>query len=904
MNTEYQKQNQKLNRIIGGAVFLISFMVFFRTVAQTTSFWDCGEFIACSRILGVMHPPGAPLYLLIGRILTLIPIFEDIGMRVNMFSVFISAATVLLTYMVIAQLINRWRGEPQNTSDRWILFASAFIGALAFAFTDSFWFNAVEAEVYAFSMFFTALVVWLALYWGERSEQAGSLLLIFFMFYIFGLATVVHLLNILAFPVVLLIAFFHHNQTVKRLLLLIFIQAAVPILLYSLLYQYNPEQMMYDFRAHQAKAGSFLKWFGLIWIVASLTYFYVKDRSVFNAWWVIPVLVIVGYSLYYVIYIRAGLAPPINENNPSTPQAMMDYLARKQYGEHDQLLTFMHRKAEFWNYQIHRMYTRYFGWQFIGKGTTLDLRDRIVEVISFKGLYGLPFLLGLWGAVHHFFKDWKRAVVVGVLFLLTGYAIIIYLNQPDPQPRERDYSYVGSFFAFALWIGIGVAGLLEWVSGLLKNNDKMRKWVFAGVSVILFLAVPFNLFSFNFESHDRRGNYIAWDYSLNILETCEPDAIIFTNGDNDTFPLWFLQEVYNIRKDIRVINLSLLNTPWYIKQLRDQEPKIAINLKDASIDAMNYERWETRVVGITLTEQVRKEQLSDLQKENPALTLADIPQRMTFSVAPTYPTNNPQVIRVQDIMVLQIIEANRWKRPVYFAVTVSQDNMIGLNQFLRMDGLAYRVTPFPTTREIEPETLKTHLLDKFQYRGLGDESVYFNTNIVKLLQNYRSAFIQLVRYYIEQGEIEAASKMLDEMSRKIPAQHIPYSHERLAVLVAELYNRVGRAPEAENQLNYVIPGSNLSDRERQLLKTQYAMAMGDWDQAESFLLKMINDNPNDAGAYSELVQVYRLSKQFDKGINLLNGWLAAHPGDTSAEQALKTFKSMAKSDSASSGTEP
>ena len=479
MDHETQALNRKVHMGVGGFVFLASLVMYLKTVAPTTSFWDCGEFIACSRILGVMHPPGAPLYLVIGRVLTMFPFVKDMGLRVNLFSVLVSAATVWLTYLIIVQLIRRWRGEAANWEDRLVLFGSGLFGALAFGFTDSFWFNAVEAEVYAFSMFFTALVVWLALFWGERSEKAGSILLILFIFYLFGLAAGVHLLNILAFPFILFIAFFHHNQSVRRLLLLLTVQAGVPIFLYILLYQFDVSKLVYanQIIAHQTKAGSFLKWFGLIWIVITMFYMYRKDRYVFRVWWIIPAMVVIAYSTYLVIYIRAGLNPPINENDPSTASAMMDYLARKQYGTEDLLLTFLHRKADFWGYQVHKMYTRYFGWQFIGKGTTLDYHDRIIEIISFRGLYGLPFLVGLWGAVHHFSRDWKRALAVFVLFFLMGYGIILYLNQPDPQPRERDYSYVGSFFAFALWIGIGMAGVLEWLADALRNKERLKKFI-------------------------------------------------------------------------------------------------------------------------------------------------------------------------------------------------------------------------------------------------------------------------------------------------------------------------------------------------------------------------------------------------------------------------------------------
>ncbi len=890
-------KNQQFNWLLGGIVFIISSVAYTLSVAPTTSFWDCGEFIACSYNLGVMHPPGAPLYLLIGRILILLPIFKDIGLRVNIFSVFISAATVLLTYMVLVQLIRRWRGEAGDWYGRLVIYGSSFLGSLAFAFTDSFWFNAVEAEVYAFSMFFTALVVWLAFYWEERSDRPGNMLLIIFIFYIFGLATVVHLLNILVFPFLLLIAYFHSNQTVRRLLLLIFVQIVVPILLYILLYQFDPDEMLYDYRAHQAKAGQFLKIFGSIWIILTLLYIYVKDRRVFTVWWVIPCILILGYSLYAVIYIRAGLDPPINENDPSTLNAMMDYLQRKQYGEHDLLLTFFHRNADFWNYQVNKMYTRYFGWQFIGKGPTMDYYDRIVEVISFKGLYGLPFIVGLWGAIHHFSKDWKRALAVGVLFILTGYAIIIYLNQPDPQPRERDYSYVGSFYAFALWIGTGIAGILESVESAVRKKGVLKNAAFGLAIMLLFIAVPLNLYAFNRESHNRRGNYVPYDYSYNILETCEKDGIVFTNGDNDTFPLWFLQEVYGVRKDVRVVNLSLLNTTWYIKQLRDQEPRIPIDLSDRVIDELSYIEWETQEVGIRLNEKVRQEELERRRALRLSLRIEDIPVYQRFSLSPTYPTENPRVLRVQDLMVLRILEGVNWRKPVYFAVTVSRDNMIGLDRHLRMDGLAYQVRPFPVQREVEPDFLKSNLLNKFEYRNLDNPEVYYDTNTIKLLQNYRSAFLQLIRYYIDNGLKEEASRMLDEMATRIPAQVIPYSHERLALLVAELYRRVGRAPEAEKQIDFVIPGTALSERERLILRSQYAQVMGEWEQAEQIFLEIIEENPNDVEAISELIHVYELSRQYGKAVRILEQWLRLNPGDLSASKMLERYRKMALNDS-------
>ncbi|NQT26536.1 DUF2723 domain-containing protein [candidate division KSB1 bacterium] len=896
METEVRALNRKIHAIVGAMIFLISFIAYYITVAPTTSFWDCGEFIACSHILGVMHPPGAPLYLLIGRVLTEIPLFGDIGLRVNMFSVFISAATVLLTYLVIAQLIRRWRGEARTMEDRLILFFSSAFGALAFAFTDSQWFNSVEAEVYGFSMFFTVIVVWLMLFWEERSEQTGNLTIIILIFYIFGLAIGVHLLNVLTFPVILLIAYFHHNVTVRRLLLLVTVQGVVPMALYMIFFQFNPEQMTYaGILEHQAKAGAFLKYFGAIWIGLTLLYMYRKDKYVFKVWWIIPVLMVISYSAYLVIYLRAQLDPPINENDPSTLQGMSDYLARKQYGTEDMLLTFLYRKANFWSYQIQMMYTRYFGWQFIGKGTTLDAKDRIIEIISFRGLYGIPFFIGLWGMIHHFFRDWKRALAVLILFLITGYAIIIYLNQPDPQPRERDYSYVGSFFAFALWIGIGMAGIFEWISDAFKKKVLLKQIAYGVAAVVLLIAVPVNLFAVNFHSHNRTGNYVAYDYSLNMLESCEQNAIIFTNGDNDTFPLWFLQEVYGIRKDIRVVNLSLLNTPWYIKQLQAFEPKVPLNLSEQAIESLQPIPWKKQNRFLLVPPDVVASLKETLDPEQAAL----VKDRITFTLKPTISGGGNSGLRVQDLMVLRILQEAAWKKPVYFAVTVSTDNMIGLQKYFRMDGLAFKILPYEAI-ENDTKILRTNIVDKFQYRNLNNPKVHFNRNILKLLQNYRSAFIQLSGQYLQSGDREKALQVLDEMQIRMPESVIPYSDQMAALSVADLYRRLGQDPELDNRVNHILPGRSMSREDRLRLAQYYYQLFDDNLRAEEILSELIAKNPNDLEVYSEMFRLYRETKQYNKATLLLETWLSdINPNDKDAKLQLEEMRQLAAEQEAS-----
>ncbi len=512
--------NRVVNRWVAVATLVLSGFVYLLTMAPDVSFWDVGEFIACAYTMGVMHPPGAPLFVIIGRLFTLIPI-GNIAWRVNLVSVVSSALAVMFLYLIIVRFINDFRGQPRTNTERWMTFGSAFLGAMAFAFTDSFWFNAVEAEVYAMSMFLMAFGVWLVLYWGDYSEDVKQLRYLTLVVYLFGLSIGVHLLSLLIFPFIVLIVHFRDNESARRLIWVISIQAAVPLLLYILIFHYNPATMSYpQMLEHQARAGKFLMVTGGITLLATLYYLYTKDKLAFKLWWIIPLLFVIGYSTYLIIYIRSGLNPPVDENDPETWKNLMDYLARKQYGEQSLLLTMFSRKAPFWDYQINKMYIRYFAWQFIGKGTTIGPDGYIMEIISLRGLMALPFVVGVVGAYYQFRRDWKHALAVLVLFIATGLALVLYLNQENPQPRERDYAYVGSFFAFAIWIGIGTYALLESMVELVKQRQKLVQPVILGSLAILVVVIPVNLLRFNYDSHDRSGNYVPYDYSYNILQTC------------------------------------------------------------------------------------------------------------------------------------------------------------------------------------------------------------------------------------------------------------------------------------------------------------------------------------------------------------------------------------------------
>ncbi|SVB58830.1 uncharacterized protein METZ01_LOCUS211684, partial [marine metagenome] len=452
------------------------------------------------------------------------------------------------------------------------------------------------------------------------------------------------------------------------------------------------------------------------------------------------VLILVGFSTHATIFIRATQHPNINENNPDTIEGALAYMNRDQYGDweildpaftlargecsysnrwtlnkqqpsNDEQLNFL------WNYQIKEMYLRYFAWQFIGKE---DHDERSWELVTLQnelikklrgidwGRYGLPFplLFGIVGMIFHFSRDWKRALAVLALLLATGIMIILYLNQYDPQPRERDYSYVGSFFTFSIWIGMGVAALQEKIKEWLEGIE-IAAFVSLGLTGIIFVTMPISMLAKDFHEHSRRGNYVAWDYAYNMLNSCEPNGIIFTNGDNDTFPLWYIQEVEGVRKDVRVVNLSLLNTPWYIDQLKNEEPKIPINLKDDSIDKLDpvfgtayaLNKWTSIWPSLQAqyNEFTKAQYGTNYSVKNFGIITKWGPTEVNMGIGKNQLswTINPKLsnyLRVQDIMILQIIEDAIQNRPIYFAVTVAPNNRMGMDDYLSMEGLVYRVT--------------------------------------------------------------------------------------------------------------------------------------------------------------------------------------------------------------------
>lgn len=895
---------RKTDFIFAAASFIVGFLTYWSSVAPTTSFWDCGEFIACSYTLAVPHPPGSPLFLLLGKIMSLLPIASDIGLRVNMLSVLFSTFTLMFLYLSIARLIRIYRGADKTWQDSLIVGMGSFIGTLALAFSYSFWFNAVEAEVYAASTFFTAIAVWLILIWTDYADHPRGDKILLIIAYTVGLATGVHLLNLLAVWTVFQIIYFHKFKfRWGSFLLMNMIATATFLLIYPGVVKYIPRSML-----------TISVWAPLIVIailIFALNWSHKNRQRIAAVSVMAMLLVILGYSTYSLIFVRSTLQPRINENNPNNLERLVYYLEREQYGRIDPL----HRRWEgqpeysstwdfFWKYQVNHMYNRYLLWQFVGmKG---DYQDAGVD---FSKFWGLPFLLGLIGFIYHFQKDKKRAFSVFTLFFLAGYGIILYINQNDPQPRERDYSYVGSFYAFAIWIGIGASYLLDLIRHRLRRNEGFQGKAVAAASALILAIVPGNMLLKNYDMAKRSGNYVAWDYSHNILESCEPNAILFTNGDNDTFPLWYLQEVDKLRRDIRVVNLSLLNTGWYIKQLKHEEPKVPISLTDDYIDkyldghditALRRRYWPEGQKTVSI-------QTPNGTYEWEVSATAHIPVSRDDDGANNF-------LRVQDIMILNIMQANQEKRPLYFAVTVSNSNMLNLRDYLSMDGLVFRLSPQKSPSLIDPEKLREALFEKFEghYRGLNDPNVHLPDFIEKLLQNYRSAYLQLAYHYYRENEtgfnpepgtplteryakfdsLSSDAKVnliLRWMDRSIPEDIHPLNNEDISIQIGKMYYETGSPEELEIRLDRV------SEKADWLKKVQYGALYQQILNNEDKAVQLFNESLEEVKTTQDSVRIIgflgRIGES-EKALSVLDRIRNSNPSQQVKSELAGAYYSM------------
>jgi hypothetical protein len=884
--------HKRLNRIIGGSLFAVSLLTYVLTLAPTVVFWDVGEFIAASYMLQVPHPPGSPLFLLLNRIAMMLPIASDLAVRAHFFSALCSAFGIMFLYLVIVRVIIDFRRLPETLTDKVALYGASVIGALSLAFGTTYWNNAIEAEVYGASMFFLSAIMWLAMRWHERAGEEGNEKYIILIAYLMGLSLGVHLLALLViFPVAMIVYFKTTEITMRSFLKFLAVALGVFFLVYPGIVKWLPGMMDGEFRGARSEVYTYIPWILIAAAFYGVYYTYRKRKKTWHIALVGIVLIFLGYTPYVAVLIRSNTDVPMNENDPSDLAKLTSYLNREQYGdipvwprrwspEPHQRGMYTEYSSEMdylLRYQLAHMFVRYVGWNYIGQES--DVQD---SGISWRGTFGIPFFLGLLGCWYIFRKDKRMGWVFLASFIILGPVLALYNNQQEPQPRERDYIYVGAFYVFSLWIAIGVIAVIDYVRQAVVSPSGIRTGSISMVG-LLFLAIPVNMARMNWESHDRSGNYIAWDYSYNILQTCEQDAILFTNGDNDTFPLWYLQDVEGVRRDVRIVNLSLVNTPWYIKQMKEdpyypEASPVPISLSDAQIDRISPAAWEPQTVELAVPREVyERYSVSDTAAINQG--------KISWHFKHTFQAGRSKAIRVQDRMVWDIVNTNKWEKPIYFAVTVSPDSKIGLDEYLWFKGLAWRLEPrkIPSQETgLDPVVLEENLFNEpdgfskeprygYRFRNVANPDVYFDENVTRLMTNYRSSFIRLAIYKMNvESNPAKAEAVLDRMESVIPREKIPMSWD-LSSDLANFYYKLGRKDMFDRISADIEPAC-------------WAMIQEGRGNVNSYY------NP-----YRVLLDIYEIRRQPEKKLEVLALLKQRYPNDpgvqrriNEAEQELKT----------------
>ncbi|MFA3781536.1 protein O-mannosyl-transferase family [Melioribacteraceae bacterium 4301-Me] len=970
-----------IRRSLGAIVFFASLITYYLTVQPSVSFWDCGEYLATAYRLQIPHPPGAPLFLLIARLFSMLPIAENIAFRMNLISVIASAAAVLILYLVIIKVIQNYYGKEYKTfKEGVVLYVSAAIGSLAFAFAYITWWNAVETEVYATNTFVFAAIVYLMLLWNERADQIDSEKFILLIAYLVGLSTSLRLMGALTtISIVMLIMFRKYvddynelKKTINYLLIHLGILLLLALILWGSQTQTTPPYPD-DYKAFDTKFAMFMiaasavfigvfwkklihhnsiyvilftgsvlltliypgivrylpnlisnlsggtnNFAAIIWIAIFLgllsygIYYSVKnDKKTLGLLLKSFLLIFLGFMSYGVIIIRSNLNPPINENAPSTFKELVTYLNREQYGEwpvfqrrystdENQAGIYTNYSSDLdflWNYQMNHMMTRYILWNFAGReswdqdsGVNVWPFNSIASIIGklfglrfagepSKSYFGIPFLIGLIGLYYHFKRDWKMASVFLVLFIMITYITAYYQNQQEPQPRERIKFYGTMCFMFGIWISIGLHNLIELLQQKVKNESiqKLAPVIVLGLG---FVFIPLRMYTSNYHEQDRSKDWVPWDYAYNLLQSVAPNAVLFTNGDNDTFPLWYLQEVEGVRQDVRVACLSLINTPWYIKQLKYESPhgsmKVDMDITDREIDNIGPIRWEPQTIEIPVTpEDYKKFGITDTSITNKG--------KITFTMKNTLTFGNIKAIRNQDIAVLATVKGTRWKRPIYFATTCSDDSRIGLDDYLRLEGMAYRLVPFKSKSRgdfVDDTLMWKNMIEEnpgysktykpgFKYRGLNDSTIYFDDNHTRMLQNYRTLFLRLAYSFLDKNEKQKTIQVLNTMQEKMPTNVIPMDY-RLMFDMSNFYLEAGDTVKYKSIARKV----------------------------EQEAIKAMEKNPRNVASfyspYSILLRIYDNLKEYEKAKGVLLKLQVMFPSDNSIKNLIIHYDSLSQ----------
>lgn len=949
---------QKINVIAGWISFAIAAIVYYLTLEPTVSFWDCGEFITSAYKLQIGHAPGAPFFMLLARFFSLFAGgTESVALMVNSLSATVSAFTILFLFWTITHLAKKLIvGKEEISSIQiWTIVSAGFIGALAYAFSDTFWFSAVEGEVYATSSLFTAVVFWCILKWENEEGKAYANRWLILIAYLMGLSIGVHLLNLLAIPAIVMIYYFKkyepsRNGILKALGLAI-------LLLGGAMYVIIPGvvKVAFGFDLFFVNViGLPFNYGAIIFIlllIAALTwgirYTLSHGKVVLNTLLTALTVVLIGYSSYSLIMIRSAANPSLDQNNPEDLHSLLYYLNREQYGDNPLIygeyfnapleensrvvdknvyikkdgkyvVSYVQEKANFkdshktifprmyskgmsgrnpveyekwtglrseqkakpsfgqnlnffFSYQVNYMYIRYFMWNFAGRQSDRQSYGGVIEgnwisgipfidnmrlgdqslrpdhMANNKGnnkLYFLPLLLGLAGILYQYRKSLKGKkdfYVVLLLFLFTGLAIVIYLNQPPLQPRERDYAYAGSFYAFAIWIGLGLLAVVELTKKLIKNDSIALPLAFT----LCFLFVPALMAQQNWDDHDRSDRYVARAMAYDYLNSCEPNSILFTMGDNDTFPLWYLQEVEGIRTDVRVCNLSYLATDWYIDQMKQknyesealpisipkekylmgtrdivyllEDPRLAayvekngglelkegleyvLSEKESTKKLYGYDERIDHLPAKKFRLPIDKDQILRTKTLSEKDTILMVPQ-MEWELKRNY-------MDKAGLVLYNMILNNNWERPLYFSITVQESGYYGLKDYFRQEGFAYRLVPIKAEEEsvqtgtVNTDAMYTNLMTKFKWGNMNDPDVYIDETTYRMCLGLRNNFLRLSESLLDEGKRDSAVQVLDKCIELVPNEKVPFDY--MAMLMAQSYYRAAEYEKANQMIEKV-----------------------------------------------------------------------------------------------------
>ncbi len=933
----------RLNIITGWIVFAIASVVYLLTIEPTASFWDCGEFIATAKNMEIGHPPGASFWMLLSKFFSLFAFGNVmvIAKSMNVMSALASGFTILFLFWSITHLARKIVGKDKEPGkgELWAIMGAGIVGALAYTFSDSFWFSAVEAEVYAMSSLFTAAVFWAILKWESLADEPRSDRWLILIAYLMGISIGVHILNLLAIPAIVLVYYFKKFPVTRKgviyaivgsfillaVLMIVVIQFTLKVASWFELFFINIIGLPFNFGViiFILLLGGGLFYF--IWWSQR------KGKILLNTVFLMLTFIMIGYSSILILPIRSAANPPLDENNPDNTLSLLSYVNREVYGQRPLLKgeyynapitdykdgknfyykkdgkyavsdtrteyvydsrfttffprmyntqdpkyeqaykawgkikgravtvegqdgknevrmvpTFIENMRFFFRYQLGHMYFRYFMWNFSGRqndeqglgdikngnwitgikfldamrlGPQDDLPKSITENKGHNRYFALPLILGLLGAWFYYQKHRKDFWIVTLLFVMTGAAIIVYLNEVPVTPRERDYVYVGSFYAFAIFIGIGVLYLYD----LLKKRLDPKMAAIA-VSGVCLLAVPVLMASQNWDDHDRSGRNTAHDFAYNYLIGLDKNALIFTNGDNDTFPLWYIQEVEGIRTDVRVCCMPFLPQDWYIDQLK----RTYYDSKALPI-SMGFEQYRQGKRGYIPIQNKLKEP-TDLKQliefasnDDPRAMLSSTTGRQ-FNYIPastfklpvdknkvlqtgTVPASRAaqidsaivwsmgqDVIYKDELVILDILAHNNWERPMYYT-TPRQSGSVKLDNYLELQGLSYRLIPIKGEMQtgysgmVNTDIMYENIVNKFRYTNLNNPKVYQDETCRRMIQNMKNNFNRLAAALINEGKPEKAAEVLAKLEKSMPMKVMGYT--TMDIENANLWFRAG-----------------------------------------------------------------------------------------------------------------